>query len=174
MDATGFGKLIERSALATAREASTSGGSGGAGSPPLLFVPWAEWDGDGEDGGRFLELCILAGCDYLSHLPGMAMKTAFKQLRKYKTAERVVQVRQMEGNAPPPAGGYERYLRSCVARSRPSGTSVSTTWLYERWYRSIPSRRARRLCLTVARILTTRLPTGSALLVTCTRTRESR
>ena len=111
MDATGFGKLIERSALATAREASTSGGSGGAGSPPLLFVPWAEWDGDGEDGGRFLELCILAGCDYLSHLPGMAMKTAFKQLRKYKTAERVVQVRQMEGNAPPPAGGYERYLR---------------------------------------------------------------
>ena len=110
MDATGFGKLIERSALATAREASTSG-SPAPPLPPLLFVPWPEWDGDGEDGGRFLELCILAGCDYLSHLPGMAMKTAFKQLRKYKTAERVVQVRQMEGNAPPPTGGYERYLR---------------------------------------------------------------
>lgn len=110
MDHSGHGKLLERSALAHARE--PAGGSVGAnGQPALLFSPWEEWNGDGEDGGRFLELCILAGCDYLEHLPGMAMKTAHKQLRKYKTAERVVRQWQMEGKAAPPPGGYDQYLK---------------------------------------------------------------
>lgn len=55
MDGQGSGRLVERAALAHARE-------GGEGSP-TLFAPWAEWDA-----GRLLEMCILSGCDYLSSM----------------------------------------------------------------------------------------------------------
>ena len=67
--AQGFGRLIERSKLQHARMEGKDGGY-------LLFHPWDEWDR-----GRFLELCILAGCDYLDHIKGVAIKTAYSYLR---------------------------------------------------------------------------------------------
>lgn len=34
-------------------------------------------------------MAILSGCDYLESVPGMGLKTAFKLMRKYKTADKV-------------------------------------------------------------------------------------
>ena len=107
MDGAGFGKVLERSALRNALEAGgSSGGSGAA-----LFSPWEEWDGNGVDGGRFLEMCILAGCDYLPSLPGLGVKSAHKMLRKHKTAEKVVMAVRMDARTPAPEGGFDRYLK---------------------------------------------------------------
>jgi exonuclease-1 len=37
----------------------------------------------------FRQVCILAGCDYLSSIPGLGVKTACQLIKKYKDAYRV-------------------------------------------------------------------------------------
>ena len=76
----------------------------------LLFEPFAEWD----TGGRFLDLCIMSGCDYLDRLPGFGLKTAHAQLRKWKTPEQLLRILQMEGKHAP-AQGYAAYLAELLA-----------------------------------------------------------
>ena len=102
---TNVGQLYRRDALATLRD---GGGAGGAGTsarePPPLFPEWADWDS-----GRFLDLCILAGCDYLDHLPHLAITTAHRLLRAKGDAEKAVRTHAME--RPQPPGKVDEYLR---------------------------------------------------------------
>ncbi len=37
----------------------------------------------------FLDMCILAGCDFLGSLPGIGIKKAHQQIKKYKGFVRV-------------------------------------------------------------------------------------
>jgi len=37
----------------------------------------------------FRRMAILSGCDYLSNIPKMGLKTAYKMVRRYKTIDRV-------------------------------------------------------------------------------------
>ena len=48
---------------------------------------WEEWRN-----GRFIDLCALAGTDYLPALKGIGIKTAHVALRKHSTVERAVRV----------------------------------------------------------------------------------
>ena len=100
LNAQGHGRLLERANLQHARQDERDGGH-------LLFAPWSEWDA-----GRFLELCILAGCDYLDSMHGVGIKSAYTLLRRHKTAEKVARVQSMEGklNASTFEGGLDGYL----------------------------------------------------------------
>ncbi|KAI0148604.1 hypothetical protein GGR57DRAFT_236427 [Xylariaceae sp. FL1272] len=51
----------------------------------------------------FRHMGILSGCDYLSGLPGMGLKTAHRMLRKHRSPERVVRMLQFEGKSTVPA-----------------------------------------------------------------------
>ena len=50
--------------------------------------------------GLFLDLCILAGCDYLPSMPGFGLKTAHKALRTHGSALLAVRLRKMEVTLP--------------------------------------------------------------------------
>lgn len=45
----------------------------------------------------FRRMAIMSGCDYISGLPGVGLKTAYRMLRKSKTPERVVRMLQFDG-----------------------------------------------------------------------------
>ena len=47
----------------------------------------------------FRRMAILSGCDYLAGIRGTGLKTAYRYMRKYKTAEKVVQRLRFEGKA---------------------------------------------------------------------------
>jgi len=52
---------------------------------------------------RFMELCIISGCDYLSNIPGFAMKSALKMLKDFtlaETLERLQYKKQFIGKIP--------------------------------------------------------------------------
>ena len=66
LDNSGNGRLVERARLAELRDASAREASHAGG--PLMFAPWEEW---GPPNGRFLDLCLLAGCDYLDSLSAL-------------------------------------------------------------------------------------------------------
>ena len=42
---------------------------------------------------RFMEICILAGCDYLPSIPGFGFKKAMAELSRSKTVSRVCSIR---------------------------------------------------------------------------------
>ncbi|GAA5999053.1 hypothetical protein JCM5350_002066 [Sporobolomyces pararoseus] len=52
--------------------------------------------GDWSD-AQFRQMAILSGCDYLKNIPGLGLKTAYRLMRKYKTAEKVIQQVKLEG-----------------------------------------------------------------------------
>lgn len=37
---------------------------------------------------QFLEMCILSGCDYLSSLPGVGLKTAYALMSRHGSASK--------------------------------------------------------------------------------------
>ena len=45
---------------------------------------------------QFKHMCILSGCDYLSSIPGIGLKTAYKLLRKHRTVEKVINAVRFE------------------------------------------------------------------------------
>lgn len=45
------------------------------------FSEWGEKE--------FRQMAILSGCDYLDSIVGLGLKTAYRLMRKYKTAEKV-------------------------------------------------------------------------------------
>ena len=92
---SGYGRLLERSKLQAAKDGGQA-----------MFQPWNEWD----QGGRFLELCILAGCDYLDAIKGVAIKSAHKLLKQHKSAEKVAKFLGMEGKFPDGPAGLAEYL----------------------------------------------------------------
>lgn len=58
---------------------------------------------------RFRQICILSGCDYVTSVPGMGLRTAHRYVLKYGTIERVIQVLRAEGRNVP--ADYELQVR---------------------------------------------------------------
>ncbi|OJD24623.1 hypothetical protein ACJ73_04010 [Blastomyces percursus] len=56
----------------------------------ISLIGWTDAD--------FRLMCILSGCDYLANLPKMGLKTAYRNVRKYKTVEKILKMLQFEGN----------------------------------------------------------------------------
>ncbi|OJD14423.1 hypothetical protein AJ78_05224 [Emergomyces pasteurianus Ep9510] len=56
----------------------------------ISLIGWTDAD--------FRLMCILSGCDYLANLPKMGLKTAYRNVRKYKTIEKILKMVQFEGN----------------------------------------------------------------------------
>jgi exonuclease-1 len=62
----------------------------------VSFVGWSDAD--------FRAMAILSGCDYLSGIGGLGLKTAHRMLRKHKTVDRLVKAAQFDGKLKVPAG----------------------------------------------------------------------
>lgn len=52
--------------------------------PNCPSLPLSGWTSD-----QFLQLCIMAGCDFLAQLPGIGLKKAHGVLRKYRSFTKV-------------------------------------------------------------------------------------
>jgi exonuclease-1 len=61
---------------------------------------------------NFRHMCILSGCDYLASIPGMGLKTAYRYMRKCKSAERTVKLLQFEGKSRVPPTYLEDFKRA--------------------------------------------------------------
>lgn len=57
----------------------------------------------------FRRMAILSGCDYLPNIDKMGLKTAYRYVRKYKDAERVIQVLRFENKLSVPSDYLERF-----------------------------------------------------------------
>jgi exonuclease-1 len=49
-----------------------------------------DFDFSGFTGDMFLETCILAGCDYLPSIPGIAFKKAHKHMKEFRNYKKVI------------------------------------------------------------------------------------
>lgn len=58
---------------------------------------------------QFRAMTILSGCDYLSSIPGIGLKTACNLLKKWKTPEQVIKVIAMEGKKAVPMGYLKQF-----------------------------------------------------------------
>lgn len=70
----------------------------------ISLIGWTDAD--------FRRMCILSGCDYLPNIPKMGLKTAYRNVRKYKNVEKVLKVLQFEGNSRIPAGYLEKFQQA--------------------------------------------------------------
>lgn len=52
--------------------------------PNCPGLPLSGWTAD-----QFLQLCVMAGCDFLAQLPGIGLKKAHGVLRKYRSFTKV-------------------------------------------------------------------------------------
>ncbi|GJN89084.1 hypothetical protein Rhopal_002058-T1 [Rhodotorula paludigena] len=68
------------------------------------FAAWSD--------AEFRQMAILSGCDYLDSIPGLGLKTAYRLLRKYKTAEKVVQFVRLEGQLTVPRDYLAEFRRA--------------------------------------------------------------
>ncbi|GAA5915634.1 uncharacterized protein JCM6883_000698 [Sporobolomyces salmoneus] len=68
------------------------------------FSDWSEVE--------FRQMAILSGCDYLESIQGLGLKTAYKLMRKYKTAEKVIQFVRLEGQLTVPRNYVEEFRRA--------------------------------------------------------------
>ena len=53
------------------------------------FSRCKEYDFSGWTDKEFRQMAILSGCDYVESIVGLGLKTAYRLMRKYKTAEKV-------------------------------------------------------------------------------------
>lgn len=70
----------------------------------ISLIGWTDAD--------FRRMCILSGCDYLSNIPKMGLKTAYRSMRKYKNVEKVLRVLQFEGHHQVPAGYLDNFRQA--------------------------------------------------------------
>ncbi|KAF9528435.1 PIN domain-like protein [Crepidotus variabilis] len=61
---------------------------------------------------QFRAMAILSGCDYLSSIPGIGLKTANNLLRKWKTPEQVVKAIALEGKKSVPNGYWKEFMKA--------------------------------------------------------------
>ncbi|GAA6024160.1 hypothetical protein JCM11491_001019 [Sporobolomyces phaffii] len=61
---------------------------------------------------EFRQMAILSGCDYLDSIPGMGLKTAYRLMRKYKTADKVIQFVRLDGQMTVPRNYVEEFRRA--------------------------------------------------------------
>ena len=43
------------------------------------------------DHDSLVDACIISGCDYMDHLPGIGLKTAINLIRKHKTIDKIIE-----------------------------------------------------------------------------------
>lgn len=77
----------------------------------ISLVGWSD--------AEFRCMAILSGCDYLSSIEKMGLKTAYRLIRRHKTVDRIVRSVQFEGKMKVPAGYLESYYQA------------ETTFLYQ-------------------------------------------
>lgn len=80
----------------------------------LHMVDWTD--------AHFRQMAIFRGCDYLSGLDNLGLKTAYRMLRKYKTPEKVLSRIQLEGKIRVPPNFLEAFKKA------------ELTFLYQRVY----------------------------------------
>ncbi|MCJ1471666.1 Rad2 nuclease [Lambiella insularis] len=70
----------------------------------ISLVGWSDAD--------FRRMAILSGCDYLTNINKMGLKTAYRLVRKYKTIERILQIVQLNGQYRVPPGYLDDFRRA--------------------------------------------------------------
>lgn len=70
----------------------------------ISLIGWTDAD--------FRRMCILSGCDYLSNIPKLGLKTAYRSMRKYKNVEKVLRVLQFEGHHQVPTGYLDNFRQA--------------------------------------------------------------
>jgi exonuclease-1 len=70
----------------------------------ISLIGWTDAD--------FRRMCILSGCDYLPNIPKMGLKTAYRNMRKYKNVEKILKVLQFEGHSRIPTGYLEKFQQA--------------------------------------------------------------
>ncbi|BGP15941.1 hypothetical protein JCM10213_003628 [Rhodosporidiobolus nylandii] len=68
------------------------------------FTDWSDTE--------FRQMAILSGCDYLDSVVGLGLKTAYRLMRKYKTAEKVIQFVRLEGQLTVPRTYLDDFRRA--------------------------------------------------------------
>ncbi|KAF2500839.1 hypothetical protein BU16DRAFT_578708 [Lophium mytilinum] len=70
----------------------------------VSFVGWTDKE--------FRCMAILSGCDYLTNIDKMGLKTAYRLLRKYKTIDRLIRAIQFDGKFKVPAGYLDSFTQA--------------------------------------------------------------
>ena len=76
------------------------------------FVSCREISLAGWTDAEFRRMAILSGCDYLPSINKMGLKTAYRYVRKYKNAEKILRMLQFEGQLTVPAGYLDKYRQA--------------------------------------------------------------
>ena len=61
---------------------------------------------------EFRRMAILSGCDYLTNINKMGLKTAYRYVRKYKSIEKIIRMLQFDGHYHVPAGYLEAFKKA--------------------------------------------------------------
>ncbi|KAG1709480.1 hypothetical protein DVH05_020135 [Phytophthora capsici] len=72
----------------------------------LSFVGWTE--------EMFIQLCVLAGCDYCRSVPGVGIMTAYKLVNQYKTPTKILKALQQQKGSSVPEGYAERFYSAIL------------------------------------------------------------
>lgn len=70
----------------------------------ISLIGWTDAD--------FRRMCILSGCDYLPSIPKMGLKTAYRNIRRYKNVEKVLRMLQFEGKYNVPADYLDNFKQA--------------------------------------------------------------
>jgi exonuclease-1 len=70
----------------------------------VSFVGWTDKE--------FRCMAILSGCDYLTNIDKMGLKTAYRLLRKHKTIDRLIRAIQFDGKFKVPAGYLDFFTQA--------------------------------------------------------------
>lgn len=70
----------------------------------VSLIGWTDAD--------FRRMCILSGCDYLSNISKLGLKTAYRCIRKYKNVERALRMLQFEGQYRVPADYLQNFKQA--------------------------------------------------------------
>ncbi|GAA5870805.1 hypothetical protein JCM1840_006809 [Sporobolomyces johnsonii] len=76
------------------------------------FAKCREYDFAGWSDTEFRQMAILSGCDYIESIVGLGLKTAYRLMRKYKTAEKVVQFVRLGGQLKVPRNYLDEFRRA--------------------------------------------------------------
>jgi exonuclease-1 len=61
---------------------------------------------------EFRQMAILSGCDYLSSITNMGLKTAYRMVRKHKTIEKIIRMLQFDGKFFVPKGYLSAFYQA--------------------------------------------------------------
>ncbi|KFY41405.1 hypothetical protein V494_03025 [Pseudogymnoascus sp. VKM F-4513 (FW-928)] len=61
---------------------------------------------------EFRQMAILSGCDYLSSITNMGLKTAYRMIRKHKTVEKVIRMLQFDGKYHVPKDYLDKFYQA--------------------------------------------------------------